>query len=212
MFINIHTHQPVSANETAIANFYENFERVTVKGLFSIGLHPCFPAHAGLEKVKQWSTHPAVIAIGECGLDKICTTDFLLQQKIFEQQVQLAKSLQKPLIIHCVKAWDEVLKILQACKVPVVFHGFNKSKELALQLTAKGYYISFGKALEQDRIKQILPMLPAQHILLETDMAEMPISTIYEWAAAAMAIDLNSLSLQIEKNAVAVFGNKIIET
>jgi TatD DNase family protein len=206
LFINIHTHQPASANETAVINIYETFKQVTAKGLFSIGIHPCFAAHANLEELKEWSTHKHVVAIGECGLDKLCATDFLLQQQLFEQQIVLANSLQKPLLIHCVKAWDEVLNILQACKVPVIFHGFNKSKELALQLTAKGYYLSFGKALQHERIKQVMAFLPPTQLLLETDTAEISINTIYKWAAEAMQIDLNALSLQIEKNATAVFG------
>lgn len=211
MFINIHTHQPALANETAIVNFYENFERVAATGLYSIGLHPCFSTHAEMEELKEWSTHKYVITIGECGLDKLSTTNFLLQQQLFEQQVQLANSLQKPLIIHCVKAWTEVLEILQGSKVPVIFHGFNKSKELALQLTGKGYYLSFGKALEQDQMKEVITSVPLSQVFLETDTAGVSIQYIYELAAAAFVIELNSLSLKIQKNAVTVFGEIILQ-
>lgn len=212
MYINLHTHQSIAGTETAIVSFYENFERVTANGFFSIGIHPCFSHLAGLDELVQWSNHANVIAVGECGLDKQCNSEFALQKKLFTEQIQLAGRVNRPLIIHCVKAFDEVIQLLQAeqCKVPVIFHGFNKSKELALQLTAKGYYLSFGKALEHERMQEVLKAIPASQFFLETDMADVRIETVYGWAAHARQIELNSLSLQLQKNAQTVFGENFL--
>jgi TatD DNase family protein len=209
LFVNIHTHQ-VSEGGTVIQSLFERFELVQQNGLYSIGLHPCYLSKAGFNELLQWAAHEQVVAVGECGLDKICNTDVELQQQLFAKQIQLANELNKPLIIHCVKAWDEVLKLLQQCTVPVVFHGFNKSKELALQLIAKGYYISFGKALQQERVQKVIAAIPAERILLETDIAELPIKTIYELAVRAIGADEDVFNLQIRNNVTKVFGEKIM--
>jgi TatD DNase family protein len=209
LFINLHTHQSSAA--ASIRSLYEHFERSKEPGFYSIGLHPCYLSLSTLDDVKQWAVYEQVLAIGECGLDKICDTNFELQQQVFYKQVLLANELNKPLIIHCVRAFEEALSILKHAKVPVIFHGFNKSKELALQLTSKGYYLSFGKALEQERVKETLASIPPEQVFLETDMAEVSIESIYELAADALAIELNSLSLQLQKNARAVFGEMILQ-
>jgi TatD DNase family protein len=208
LLINIHTHHR-SENRTEIQSLFENFEEVQANGFYSIGLHPCYVLNASFNELVQWSSHKNVIAIGECGLDSVCNTDTAQQQLLFTKQIQLANELNKPLIIHCVKAWDEVLRLLQPSKVPVVFHGFNKSKEMALQLIAKGYYLSFGKALQQQRMQEIVSLLPAERILLETDVSDISIETVYELAANAAGVEVNTFSLQILNNVIKVFGDKI---
>lgn len=208
MFVNIHTHHN-SGNRTTIQSLYQNFEQVQQSGIYSIGLHPCYLSNANFEELVHWVLHKNVIAIGECGLDTICNTDSTQQQLLFAKQIALANELKKPLIIHCVKAWDEALKLLQPCKVPVVFHGFVKSKELAMQLVSKGYYLSFGKALQQVRMQKIISVVPIEHILLETDTADISIETVYELAANVFGIEIKTFSLQILNNAVKVFGTKL---
>lgn len=151
---------------------------------------------------------PNVLAIGETGLDKLCDTDFSMQQKVFDMQVQLAGQLNKPLIIHCVRAWDEVLVTLEKLQatVPVIFHGFNKSVELAKRIIEKGYYLSFGQAVEKPAVATVLQSVPPDRFFLETDDAAITIEEVYKRAAAALSIDMNSLSLQLQKNVTAVFG------
>lgn len=196
----------------AIQNLHTDFELVKQEGLFSVGLHPWFIDGQNLEQQlllqRNYCTHQNVLAIGECGLDKICTTDFKLQQEVFIAQISLANKINKPLIIHCVRAWQEVMETLhqQHNKVPVVFHGYNKNLQLAQQIIAHGYYLSYGKALQQTRIQQELKALPIEQLFFETDDAALPIEKVYELAASALQIDSNSLCLQIKKNAAAVFG------
>lgn len=215
MLINIHSHIAAIGNEIVIQNCSQQFEQVQQPGYYSIGLHPWFiktsSLDADMEQLKNWSTSNSVLAIGECGLDKICTTDFSLQQIAFRTQIQWANQIQKPLIIHCVKAFDELIHVLQEENnhVPVVIHGFQKSKELALQLSNQGYYLSFGKALEQERIQTVFKHVDLTRILLETDDSTAPIEKIYEWAAKAAGIAEDSLSLQIQKNASIVFGKAL---
>ena len=180
-------------------------------GQFSIGIHPWHIDGNGqeqLSKLKQWITHPHVLAIGECGLDKVCSTDFYLQQEVFTKQILLANSIQKPLVIHCVRAWEEVFSLLkkQEIAVPVIFHGFAKNAVIARRISSEGYYLSFGKALQQDRIREILGNIPSDRFFLETDDAALSIKSVYDMATDTLSIDHNSLSLQLQKNAAAVFG------
>jgi TatD DNase family protein len=210
MYINIHTHTS-SPIHKSIVSLYEKFEQSKLPGYYSIGLHPLYLQHAQFDEVKQWAVYERVLAIGECGLDKLSSFPLALQQQEFYKQVLLANELKKPLIIHCVRAFEEVLAVLKHAEVPVVFHGFNKSKELAKQLLDKGYYLSLGNVLIQERSAELVAVIPVTQLFLETDMAEADIETVYQQAANAYNVELNSLSLQLQKNAAAVFGEKILE-
>ncbi len=213
MFINIKTHSNPISNELIIKDLYGNFEQVVSETSlhFAVGLHPWFIKESTWESefsiMKQVSLLPNVKAIGECGLDKVCVTDFLFQQTVFKQQILLANQIQKPLLIHCVRAFEEVTTMLKKNKnkVPVVFHGFIKSKAQAQQLVGQGYYLSFGKGVQHERIKKVIAAMPLDKIFFESDAIEMPIQMVYENAATALQIDLDLLCLQIKKNATTVF-------
>lgn len=153
-----------------------------------------------------------MLAIGECGLDKVTTTPFDLQQQVFIQQIQWASQIQKPLIIHCVRAYDEVLQLLKAYQpgVPVIFHGFNKSVQLAQQVIHAAHYLSFGEALQKENIQKTFGELPIEKLFLETDDSDLSIKEIYQLAAKARSISEESLSLQLQKNIVRVFGTDLI--
>lgn len=217
MFINIHSHFPASPNVWTVQNLYQHFDQVAIPGNYSIGLHPWYlkkeTVAADIKELQKWSVQPNVLAIGECGLDRVCSTDFLLQKDIFLKQVEWANELQKPLIIHCVKAHEDVLQLLSKHqnKVPVIFHGFNKTKELALKIICKGYYVSLGKDLQHQRLREVITALSPEKIFLETDDSETGIEKIYTLAADALQISQDSLSLQLQKNAAAVFGVAAIQ-
>ena len=212
MLINVHSHQPAVKNEWVLQSRYRHFNIPEPVGYYSMGLHPWYITtetfDKELEQLKQSSKNHHVLAIGECGLDKVCATDFALQQKAFAAQIEWANHIKKPLIIHCVRAYAEVQQLLQQQHntVPVVFNCFNKYEKFAKQLIDKCYYLSFGKVLQQPAMQQVIQKLPADKIFLETDDATVEIETIYAWAAQALQIDILSLSLQIKKNAATVFG------
>ncbi len=212
MFINIHSHQPATGTQLVIENKYRHFNTLQPNRYYSAGLHPWYITEAdyntGMQQLQLISRNSNVLAIGECGLDKICSVDFKLQQQLFAAQIDLANTVHKPLLIHCVRAFAELQQLLQQHHnaVPVIFHGFNKNAVLAQQLVAKGFYLSFGKALQRPALQQLITTLPADKIFFETDDAGIDIETIYSIAARSLQIDINSLSLQIQKNAVTVFG------
>jgi TatD DNase family protein len=209
-YLDIHTHRkPKETRGCHIQNLCSHFEQVQEPGLYSAGLQPWYvPAQwqQAFEEVKKWSVHEHVLAIGECGLDKICDTDFVLQQQVFDQHIAWANTLGKPLIIHCVKAFEETLLALKQSKVPAIFHGYNKNRELAMQIIHAGHYLCFGKALGQPRMQQLLQSIPLERIFLETDDAEIGIQQVYQLASAAYNIDELSLSLQLRQNVKTVFN------
>lgn len=209
MLINVHTHKITEGK--CIVNLYADFEKVEGHHFYSLGIHPWHidaDDRAQLERLKNFSVKENVIGIGETGLDKVCTTDFGLQQKLFVAQIHLANKLKKPLIIHCVRAWSEVFHLLRLEKndVPVMFHGFNKSNDLANQVIEQGFYLSFGKELQNNSVAEVLKSVPLEKCFFETDAHDIPIEEIYQLAADVLSTDINSLSLQIQKNAETVFG------
>jgi TatD DNase family protein len=210
-YINIHRHGPAELPEFGIENIYKNFGHPP-SSHFSAGLHPWHIEQDSWKEdfieLKKLVDIPAMLAVGECGLDKICKTDYALQKDIFIAQVQWANYIHKPLIIHCVRAYEDVMKCLETAqnRMPAIFHGFNKSLELAERLLSKGYYLSFGKSLQQEHMQAIFKKIPHNRIFLETDDAALDIEAIYTLAAAASSVPADTLSLQLKKNLHTVFN------
>ncbi len=178
----------------------------------SIGLHPWYlNDRAGLmDELQRYAALPNVLAIGECGLDKVCNTPWELQTLVFKQQIQIANTLGKPLIIHCVRAYDELLNILRSEKpsVPVIVHGFNKNERVADRLLSAGVYLSFGAAILNDLspAAATLKQVPAEMFFLETDDAQIDITTVYKKAAAIRNISEEDIILQLQQNFNKVFN------
>lgn len=212
VFIDIHTHLIPREGTAGIQNLLTPELPEPATGLYSMGIHPWYATalhwENQWEKLKLFSLHPKVVAIGETGLDTVCDTPFPLQLKVFTEQVKWANSIGKPLVIHCVKAWDPLLALLKKENpaVPVIIHGFRKNRQLAQQLINAGCYISLGKAIELNNVQELLQVIPAGRLFFETDDSSVFIGDIYNTAAKASGIELNSLVLQIQQNAQQVFG------
>lgn len=216
MYIDIHSHRAGAVGPQVIQNSLGHYEAIPPDGWYSAGIHPWYisgDGHHQLAALAACLSLPNVLAIGECGLDRLCTTPFAIQESVFREQIRLAKAHCKPLVIHCVKAWDETIQCLREehTLVPVIFHGFRKSLPLAERLIREGYYLSFGEAVVQARMQRILQQVPLSQVFLETDDSLMEISALYEIAAGALGIGVNSLSLQLQKNAEKVFGFSLID-
>lgn len=185
-------------------------------GYFSLGIHPWFidrqNIDIALQTLKTYRHHPKLLAIGECGLDKAIMTDIALQTSVFEHQVELAKDWRKPLMIHCVRAFNELMLIKKSSKSPLpwIIHGFDNHPELAKQLLKQDCYLSFGKALlrEQGNATKVLQNMPLDRLFLETDDAgDISISMIYDAAAKITGLTVDALRQQIFGNFHRVFFN-----
>lgn len=152
---------------------------------------------------------PQIIAIGEAGLDKLIETPLNEQATIFEIHIKMALEHQKPLIIHAVKAYSELLAMRK--KHPSgswILHGFDGKKELAKQLTDKNINLSVGAALlkSNHKISETLASIPLNQLFLETDeQTDYSIEEIYCEAAKNLKMNLEDLKKQLFTNFAAHF-------
>jgi TatD DNase family protein len=212
-YIDIHTHhRPVPANIDALSvvNRHKDFVEPGEAGLFSYGLHPWYltDVPGQMKLLEQHAASGKVLAIGECGLDTLCKTDPVLQRSAFDAQIVLAGALGKPLIIHCVRAYSETLRLLRNAATPAVFHGFNRGYALAQEVLDSGHYLSFGASLlgNREAIKEVFRMVPPGRFFLETDDRAVSIQQVYAAAAAIRKTDEDALILLLQNNFKNVFN------
>ncbi|MFT3749234.1 MAG: TatD family hydrolase [Agriterribacter sp.] len=211
VYIDVHTHfYKPGADIKSIENICNNFTNIPADHTVSVGLHPWYlnNADAEINLLIALAQQSNVAAIGECGLDKLVKTEWNKQVKFFEQQLQLAADLNKPVIIHCVKAFAETLFLLKGIKVPVIFHGINNKLSVVQQVIKQGYYLSFGKSMLHpgESIMHTLKAVPAEQLFLETDDTGVSIKEIYKYAAEIRNITENEIALQLQKNYDSVFN------
>jgi TatD DNase family protein len=183
---------------------------------FSAGLHPWYLETNNWDAAEQWvlemSKNKTTLAIGEAGLDKIVKTPWHLQEKGFECCISISESSSKPLIIHCVRAYSEVLSFKKRLQPEQawIFHGFNKKPAIAQPLLEAGCYLSCGAALCNTASLPVLDTFrqtPINQLFLETDDAQLiDIEQIYAQAARLKGIPIFDLKAQIEENFGRIFG------
>lgn len=209
--VNFHTHITTPKDSDVIAVYAIGFDEINLieeNNYYTIGIHPWIADSPNLEKYlesyKSFLDKKQVIGIGEIGLDKLKGPDIDLQIKVFAEQVEIAQPFKKPIIIHCVKAWDELLAVKKKynISIPWAIHGFNGSEELAKQLIEKGFYLSFGSSIlkENTKASKSIKKVPINRLFLETDTAEVNIKEIYEEASQVLKISQQELEEQIYNN------------
>lgn len=126
--------------------------------------------------LRDLSKHEKVVAIGEIGLDYYWDTSPKdVQQKIFRQQIQLAKELNLPIIIHDREAHQDIVDILKqekASEVGGIMHCFSGSMEMARECLDMNFYISFGGPVtfkNAKKPKEVAKQVPIDRLLIETD-------------------------------------------
>lgn len=191
-----------------------------MKQLFSIGIHPWHTFDINIEKeiivLKETANLKNVIAIGECGLDKLKGNSMEKQIEIFKAQAILANEVGKPLIIHCVKAFPEIIKLHKQINpvVPWIIHNFNKKEDIAKQLTDLGFILSFGQSLINKNYPAVkaFSLLPGKTFFLETDEADGgQIKQIYEHAAIIKNKTPEQLAGILKENFEMIFKIKTNE-
>lgn len=171
---------------------------------FSVGIHPKDVSEHFDERflwLKRVSEDENCIAIGECGLDGLIEVDEELQEECFEKQILWANEIKKPVIIHCVRRFSQLLRFKKFAEVPMIVHGFNKKRNIADDLQNAGFYLSFGKAVLQNvYLQQILADFPISRMFLETDDADFEIEELYQKTSELKSISIENLENQIQEN------------
>jgi TatD DNase family protein len=222
-FIDIHTHQLSITNEESVYNIFlqeYNFTDYSEKKYCSIGLHPwhlSLPIDITycLQEILPDAllSSKNIIAIGETGLDRVITTDFELQKAVFLRHIHLAEQFQRPLIIHCVRAYSDMVAILKKEKPQQkwIFHGFQANEiQLKELLRYPNIYFSFGIALlYRPAVQKIFQLTPLERCFLETDDSQIDIKTIYEQANLLKNCELTTLKESIFNNFTIIFNQKV---
>ena len=194
MFVDIHTHID---NQSVIKIVNNNSEQKILK---TWGVHPW---DVSCHFDRQVSLND-VVAIGEVGLDKAHKETFDKQVEVFEEMIRLSETYRKPMIIHCVRAYSEIIEMRKKTKatMPWVIHGFNSSVETMQQLLRHDMYISLGKILyrNENQSVEILKNIPLERLFLETDVSGRDIKDVYLKAAELMDCDIEILSNKIIEN------------
>jgi len=210
-FIDIHTHKKqLSENVFSVANKYP--VSLDFTSPFSIGIHPWFinknKIEAELIILAKKLQHKNCVALGECGLDKVIKTDFELQKTVFKKQIQLSEKYQKPLIIHCVKAYQDIVELKKELKPTQVWlvHGFNKNWQVAQSLLKNGILLSFGTAMiNHKKLQEVVAKVPLEKLFLETDDKDDAIVEVYVKVAKLKGVPLEILQQKIQENFKQLF-------
>ena len=199
--------------------------------LAAVALHPneapvVKDLEADLKIIEGLATHPKVRAIGETGLD-FFRTESALQEKqkySFIRHIQIAKNVNKALVIHDRDAHLAVLDTLDEVGAPdiTIFHCYSGDAEMARECINKGYILSFAGTLtfkNAPQLREAVKLVPPNQLLVETDspfLCPMPnrgalntpaqIPTILRFMAEERGETVNHLAEVISNNAERIFG------
>lgn len=182
IFVDIHTHHPAE-------------DRLSPT---MAGIHPWDAEHSlPMPNLAECDI------IGETGLDYACGVNREAQERLFRAHLAEAMGLNKPVVLHVVKAFEPVMRILKEYTLEgVVFHGFIGSKEQAVRAVNEGYYLSFGtRSLRSPKTREAIAATPLERLFVETDYEkDVDITTIYKAIAEIKSIDIKTLAEQTAKN------------
>jgi TatD DNase family protein len=200
--------------------------------LAAVALHPNeAPVVADLEAdlaiIEKLASHPRVRAIGETGLDFFRTEPALQERQkySFRRHIDLAKRVNKALVIHDRDAHRAVLDLLVEEGAPekTIFHCYSGDAEMARECVEKGYILSFAGTLtfkNAPALREAVKLVPLDQLLVETDspfLAPMPhrgalntpaqIPTILRFMAEERGDDVDELATAISNNCERLFGS-----
>ena len=215
-YFNLHTHK--FTNDSQILELVNQYpwEFDAAIPNYSIGIHPWHIDKNRLESdlkiIDEKLQLSQCLALGECGLDKRIEIPIALQIEVFEKQIVLAEKYKKPLVLHLVAAFDELIEIKKRLKisVPIIIHGFSKNEKVAKQLIDNGFYLSFGKYLLRNKeLESVFKAIPNDNFFLETDTIEETLEEVYTLAAKCKNITIEELKSIINSNFKTVFKSNI---
>lgn len=210
MYYNIHTHHfSHNAEVVELVNQYPRQADTSVPD-FTVGIHPWYIEEEHMAEdlmlMEQFISLQNCRAVGECGLDKRIETSIQVQEKALVPQLLLAEKYKKPVILHCVAAYQEIIELQKQLQltVPMIVHGFSKNAQVAESLWKNGFYLSFGKyLLLNPQLGEVLKTVPLQQLFLETDTMEQSIFEVYGKAESILNRNLEHV---IEENYNKVFN------
>ncbi len=186
-FIDFHSHHPAIKDEIVIQD-----------GTDTWGIHPWTLHEPPLPQPED------ILAVGECGLDKVCDTPWDEQLAAFERCIRLSEEWHKPLYIHCVRAQSECLqqRIQFRATQPWIWHGFRGSSAAMQQILQHNGHVCFGFRHREDAVREC----PMERMLLESDENRDSIEDLYHHIAALRGISTETLCRAMRENYLRLFG------
>ena len=215
-FFNLHTHKFTNNSEVLeLVNQYPWEFDATIPN-YSIGIHPWYidenRLESDLKTIYEKLQLKECLALGECGLDRRIEVPMQLQIEVFEKQIALAEKYQKPLVLHLVAAFQEVIEIKNRLRisVPIIIHGFSKNQQVANELIKNGFYLSFGKyLLRNPELESVFKSVPNDKFFLETDTIDENLEEVYQLAAKYKCIKIEDVVEIVNSNFKTVFKSNI---
>lgn len=212
--LDIHTHKSeADSNGKSIINYRlreEDADALLFREgyYYSAGIHPYDVAGEGatglrMDFLRRLLAREEFVAVGEAGLDKLAAASMNAQLAVFRQQVAVSEEYKLPLIIHCVRAMEELLAVKKEMK-PVqawIWHGFRGKPEQAAQLLQKGFYLSFGEYYSGGAMR----IVPDERLFLETDESAVGIEELLCRAAKVRGVGVETLRETVRGNIRNVF-------
>ena len=191
MVVDIHTHNAHTQAQT----------------IETVGIHPWHSHDADISEVEAKIADAD--AVGEIGLDFACDVERKVQIAVFRAQLAIAERHEKAVVLHSVRAFEEVMKILSEYHLKtVIFHGFIGSKEQAQRAVAQGFYLSFGeRTFSSPKSIEALRSTPLSHLFVETDESPTPIEDIYARIAELRGIPTTELIAATTANFQRIVSN-----
>lgn len=206
-FFNIHTHASRHPESEILSTDIHSFPPENEGIYLSVGIHPWYLSEEKTENQLQALQRAVkdnrVIAIGESGLDRLQGPALNIQTNTFKKIITLSEAMELPMIIHCVKAFNELVQQKKQMNPhqPWIIHGFRGKEALAKECIRHGFYLSFGAYYQEDALKSV----PIEKLFIETDESEIPIEDTYLRIAQTKGIHLEELTECIKKNVERVF-------
>ncbi len=183
------------------------------KNKLSVGIHPWDIENIDIEnelsKVEYYSLKKNIIAIGEIGIDRHKKISIETQKRIFIKQLEIAEKQNKPVIIHAVKSYSDIIEIKKKRKSNTtwIIHDYKGNQNISENLLAKNCIMSFGKSLiKSPKIQNIFKELPINSLFLETDNSGLSIYEIYKQAAYIKNISVELLKKRIFQTYLLTFA------
>jgi TatD DNase family protein len=215
-YLDFHTHKAVRAstpNIIEIVSVHLN-EKVPSATPYTIGQHPWWteiPASDfDVEMLKKELKQERCLAMGEMGLDKFKGPALPIQEAVLRRQLEIARELNLPVNIHCVRMFHQLLKLKK--DFPEIkkwcIHGYSRHLTLAQQLLKEGFYLSLmPNTYEPLAYQELVKNFPPDKLFLETDsIPNIRIESIYLQVAKLRNITVDALKQQIITNAEIFFS------
>lgn len=215
VFIDFHTHKARYEHRADVLEIISSHLGDGKTGdLYTLGSHPWLTPEQltkeQLRVIEDALLHdPSCIALGECGLDKFKGPDLKVQIAILEQLLDIADRLGKSVVIHCVRAYDPLLKVKQNFSNirHWAIHGYARHDVLAKSLVDQGFYLSISpESSAHAGLLAAVRSMPLDRLFLETDSApRQDIIAVYNFATELRGMDIAGLKARMAENCKTFF-------